>query len=134
MRHDGHEEITIKVGELDQLNKLLLELININDFVKKVQDRVVEVVENDPLEYIDEEGFVDLGEENLIDQAVEHIFENEVNETYDVPTILYEETHERFDNDLWEGLSDTVKEVYRDSVEYNRDPLGYHGMKQSDFL
>jgi hypothetical protein len=132
MRNQNEPEITIKVKELDELNNLILQLINIKEFTKKVQARVEEVVENDPLEYIDEEGFVLTDKDNLIDQAVESEFEAKYEGS--VPTAIYETVHEQFDNSVWDTLTDLVNEVYRDSVEYAKDPLGYHGLKQSDFL
>lgn len=125
------EFVEVRKSEIDNMNALILTLLD-EDFVKKVQKRVEDMVENDPMEYVDEEGHVSLDEDNLIDQAIEHTFEMEY--SHDVPTVVYEMVHEEFDFKILEPLEDMVKEVYNDTVEYNRDPLGYHGMKQSDFL
>lgn len=132
MRNQNEPEIKITVKELDELNNLILQLINIGEFTKKVQERVQEVVENDPLEYTHEDGSIALDKDNLIDQAIETEFEAK----YDgpIPTAVYETVHEQFDNSIWDGLEDLINEVYSDNVEFARNPLGYVGMSERDFL
>lgn len=126
------EKVEITVEELKTMNALILQLVDVSEFTLKVQKRVEDVVENNPLDYLDDEGIVSLDKETLIDQAIETEFEAEF-DTF-VPTIIYDTVHEKFDNNIWDGLEDMVREVYQDEVEFRRDPLGYYGMSQKDFL
>lgn len=41
---------------------------------------------------------------------------------------------EYFQDELKEYFEKYAYESYRDSKEYEKDPLGYFGMKQSDFI
>lgn len=126
------EKVEITVEELKTLNALILQLFDVSEFTLKVANRVEEVVNNAPLEYVDEEGNVSLDKETLIDQAIETEFGNEF-DTF-VPTIIYETVHEKFNDSIWDGLEDLIRVVYQEEVEFNRDPLGYHGMSERDFL
>lgn len=125
--------VEVPKAELDTLNELILSFINMEDFRKAVIERVEEVVNNDPLEYASEEGQAVLDRDNLVDQAIEHIYERDI-ATGIVPTIVYETVHETLDFSFFESLEDEVKEVWNDEIAYRRDPLGYYGMSQKDFL
>ena len=37
-------------------------------------------------------------------------------------------------DELTEYFEDEAYEYYQDSTDYEKDPLGYYGMKQSDFI
>lgn len=126
------EKVEIAVEELNTLNTLILQLVDIAEFTKKVETRVEEVINNNPLDYADEDGDVAIDKETVIDQAVEMEFEAEYGTV--TPTIIYEAVHEKFDDGIWDGLEETITEVSKETKEYNRDPLGYHGMSQKDFL
>lgn len=118
--------------EIDQLNRLILQLIDVDTFRSRVQTRVAAIITDEPLEYVDEDGEITIDKQTLIDQAVEQEFEGE----YDgpVPTILYEVIQDAFDESIWGGLEDMILEMYNEQVEYNRDPLAYHGLSTRDFL
>ena len=71
----------------------------------------------------------------------------EVENPYEGPDEFLEEKTDEvadflYQSDLWEEWADDAKEyfreaaeeAYQDQEEYDRDPLGYFGMKQSDFL
>lgn len=133
----GGKEREIEVAEItreeyETMNQLITTLIDIPEFTRKVEAKVEEIINNAPLEYVNDFGEIDLDKESLIDIAIEYEFEAE----YDTltPTIIYEAVHEEFDHSIWDGIEDIIREVYRDTVEYKRDPLGYHGLKQSDFI
>lgn len=41
---------------------------------------------------------------------------------------------EYFEEELHDYFEDDAREAYEDCCEYEKDPLGYYGMKQSDFI
>jgi hypothetical protein len=112
-----------------------------SEYVKNVTRRVEENLsskyQQDPLEYIDEEGNVSIDKDNDIDSAIETVLELDelggIIATEDFDS-LAEGVHEWLDFNLFEQASDYIKETYNDTVEYNKNPLRYHGMRESDFL
>ena len=48
--------------------------------------------------------------------------------------IDYDELFNYLEDDLLDYFEDEANEQYEDSKEYDKDPLGYFGMKQSDFI
>lgn len=41
---------------------------------------------------------------------------------------------ELFEDELRDYYNDEAYEMYKDCVEYNKDPMSYYGLKQSDFI
>lgn len=126
------QTIEVKVSEIKEMNDFILQIIDIDVFVKTVEQHIMDIVRSNPEEYVDEEG-EGIVDENVIDQAVEHCLEIKF-ATTSYPTIIYEAVHERINKDLLEELEQEVMEIFKDNKAYRKDPLGYHGMKQSDFL
>jgi hypothetical protein len=47
---------------------------------------------------------------------------------------IREQLEEVYEQDLKDYFEQDALEQYKDECEYSKDPLGYYGMKQSDFM
>lgn len=88
----------------------------------------------------DEEGNLNINVDDMFDRACESILEYEgmfgiiegddFEDFRELLWIAFEKKHPHF----FEDAIDEVEEQYREYKEFQRDPLGYHGLSQKDFL
>lgn len=128
-----HRDLSAELkAEVDLMNKLLLTLIDTDEFAKKVLESIEEEKDNSP------ENFVEYDEvsitESDIDRHIETVFQYQFDWEDNIPTIIYEVAHQKLDTKAIENMEMEIQEILRDQREYERDPLGYHGMSQRDFL
>lgn len=120
-------------AEIEQSNKLILHLLDMDTFIINVKESLEEEAESDYTNFVEDDGFVSVSESD-IDRHIEREWESKYPD-FDVPTAVYEAVHEHFNgNTFIRDLEQTIKEVVEDEEAYNRDPLKYVGMSERDFL
>lgn len=98
--------VLIKKDELAELNKLILELLDIEDYTKRVQEDIRELVLNFPEDYIDENFEAEI-DENIVDNSIERVWEYDT----EIPTVVYEEVHERIWDMELDEIQDELQEI-----------------------
>lgn len=124
--------VEVMKSELELMNNLLLNLINIEDLVKTVSEKLELETEDSIENFIhDDEAFVTSHD---VDRHIESAFQDAFNWEDSIPTIVYETVHEKLGKNYISNLSAEVQDVVNDMREYERNPLAYYGMSQKDFL
>ena len=116
----------------DGMQAFYQQLFDLDEFIHAVEHRILKMVEDNPLEYADEFGEFGGNEDDLLDLAIDAEYESQFEG--EAPFFLINEVCGRYNFDIWSKVYDMVKETYRDVVLYNRDPMAYYGLSQSDFL
>lgn len=98
--------VLIKKDELAELNKLILELLDIEDYTKRVQEDIRELVLNFPEDYVDENFEAEI-DENIVDNSIERVWEYDT----EIPTVVYEEVHERIWDMELDEIQDELQEI-----------------------
>lgn len=98
--------VLIKKDELAELNKLILELLDIEDYTKRVLEDIRELVLNFPEDYIDENFEAEI-DENIVDNSIERVWEYDT----EIPTVVYEEVHERIWDTELDEIQDELQEI-----------------------
>lgn len=98
--------VLIKKDELAELNKLILELLDIEYYTKKVLEDIRELVLNFPEDYIDENFEAEI-DENIVDNSIERVWEYDT----EIPTVVYEEVHERIWDMELDEIQDELQEI-----------------------
>lgn len=98
--------VLIKKDELAELNKLILELLDIEYYTKKVLEDIRELVLNFPEDYIDENFEAEI-DENIVDNSIERVWEYDT----EIPTVVYEEVHERIWGTELDEIQDELQEI-----------------------
>lgn len=98
--------VLIKKDELAELNKLILELLDIEDYTKRVQEDIRELVLNFPEDYIDENFEAEI-DETIVDNSIERVWEYDT----EIPTVVYEEVHERIWDMELDEIQDELQEI-----------------------
>ena len=121
--------------ELDLVNKLTLALIDIDHFVELVRAALDKELEESPENFLYSDGGdeVSLTGDNL-DIMIERVFQNEFNWDDSIPTIVYEKVHERITKQELRTLEAELQFLMNDQRAYERNPLAYFGMRESDFI
>lgn len=126
--------VLIKKDELAELNKLILELLDIEEYTKKVQEDIRELVLNFPEDYIDETFEAEI-DENTIDISIERVWDYNT----EIPTVVYEEVHERiWDMELGD-IQDELQEIANELKNQERYGVGLEaefrkrGLRMKDF-
>jgi hypothetical protein len=120
-------------AEIEQMNKLIIHLLDMDTFIVNVKEGLEQEAENDPYNFADVDGDVSV-DEGDIDRHIEREWESKYPD-FDVPTAVYEVVHEHFNgNTFIHDLEISIKEVVEDEMAYQRDPLKYVGMSERDFL
>lgn len=114
-----------------------------DEYVKYLAERLEKFLDEyyeDKMDFVDDEGHIDLKEDLAWDTSLERLLEDEGLDVIIATDDFEELSHHvasRFHNihkNFFSQMADAIEEVYQDTVEYNKDPLGYYGMSQSDFL
>lgn len=98
--------VLIKKDELAELNKLILELLDIEDYTKRVQEDIRELVLNFPEDYIDENFEAEI-DEDIVDNSIERVWEYDT----EIPSVVYEEVHERIWDMELDEIQDELQEI-----------------------
>ena len=121
-------------SELDLMNRLLLTFIDVEDLVKAVTDNMYKETENEPYKFVGfDEETVCITEDD-VDRHIEHAFQEIYDWADNIPTVVYKVVHEKLEKDFIENLQAELQEEINDQREFERDPLGYYGMSQRDFI
>jgi hypothetical protein len=113
------------------------------EYIKSIATRVQKVLEEeiysdiDPTSYADEEGVIDLCEQDEAESVLANLLADDdllgIVESDDFADLAYE-VFQAIPQKFFDGIESQFKEKIQESNEFNRDPLGYHGMRQSDFI
>lgn len=128
-----HRDLSAELKEeVALMNKFLLQFIDTDELTKKVFESIEKEVNSSPENFVNEDE-VRIREDD-IDRHIERTFQYIYDWEDNIPSVMYEVVHEKIDGGALEGLEDEIREMIIDAREYERDPLGYHGMSQKDFI
>lgn len=88
----------------------------------------------------DDNEFLYEADEYRLNEYIETLFENEYSVTKEQAQRiienfdLYESLEEIYEEQIKDFFEDLAYEEYVDSCEYRKDPLGYYGISNSDFI
>jgi hypothetical protein len=111
------------------------------EYIKSLAARVQKVLEDevytDAEGYADVEGEIDLCEQDEAETALSNLLADDdllgIVESDDFADLAYE-VFQAIPQKFFGDIESHFKEKIHESNEFNRDPLGYHGMRQSDFI
>jgi hypothetical protein len=109
-------------------------------FVKELAVEVQSYLEKiyvDGAEYTDEEGIVDLKIDTEVESALESVLDEKglsgINATEDFNQ-LFDLVKEQIPGSFFSDIEDGFRDEFEEAELYNRNPLHYYGMRQSDFI
>lgn len=131
------ELFVVPTQENELLDAKLEYIIGWGDaFIQKVVNYVSQKIEEEYDEngdsYIDD-GVINLREDHVFEQAMDgaadyfNIAEEKMEELSDA-------VWESLDHAVFSGAEEMLSDMHHESTFYHRDPWGYHGIRQSDFL
>jgi hypothetical protein len=111
------------------------------EYIQSLAARVQKVLEDevytDAEGYADEEGEVNLREQDEAETALSNLLADDdllgIVESDDFADLAYE-VFQAIPQKFFDDIESHFKEKIHESNEFNRDPSGYHGMRQSDFI
>ncbi|GAA4703722.1 hypothetical protein [Brevibacillus fulvus] len=127
-------DVQNKVNHLDMsIGDNILELVTI--LAKLVRDRLENVYSSNPERFVEEDGTIDLQQDDLFAQETEELLDLfEYHDQVYSREYIRDYVREKLDHSVFTEAEETVREMYQDSVAYRKNPLGYHGLSQRDFL
>ena len=120
-------------AELDLMNKLVLSLVDMEQLVERATDNLSNDVANNPDMFMGFDDEASITEDDL-DKYIEMAFQSEYDWTDNIPSIIYEVAHEKFDMSAIKDIETDLKEMVAETIAFQSDPLGYYGMSQRDFI
>ncbi|KKX52543.1 hypothetical protein [Brevibacillus borstelensis] len=128
------EELQRTVNELTMLRgDNLIELATI--LAKMVGDSLEDMYSNNPERFCSEDGTIDLQQEDLFAQETDALLDLfEYHDQTFSREYIRDYVWEKMDHSIFSNAEEQIRMVYRDSAAYQRDPYGYHGVSQADFL
>lgn len=127
-------EVQRKVNHLDMsIGDNVLELVTI--LAKLVKDRLENVYSSSPERFVEEDGTIDLQQDDLFAQETEELLDLfEYHDQVNSREYIRDYVWEKLDHSVFTEAEETIREMYQESVAYRKNPLGYHGLSQRDFL
>ncbi|MEK3744747.1 hypothetical protein NST23_18870 [Brevibacillus sp. FSL K6-0770] len=127
-------DVQNKVNHLDMsIGDNILELVSI--MAKLVRDRLENVYSSNPERFVEEDGTIDLQQDDLFAQETEELLDLfEYHDQVYSREYIRDYVWEKLDRSVFTVAEETVREMYQDSAAYRKNPLGYHGLSQRDFL
>jgi hypothetical protein len=126
------QTVNINKEELALMEAFILEVVNAPNFLIAVVNEIESQATNSPEDFITPDGeHVEITEED-VEATAKKLLKQRF--TMEVPAIIYEYVHENIDWKIINRLEEDIKEMKRESNAFNKDPLGYHGMSEKDFL
>lgn len=128
------DELQSKVNEMTMLRgDNLIELVTI--LAKLVEDSLQEMYNNNPERFCSEDGTIDLQQEDLFVQETDALLELfEYHDQAFSRDYIRDYVWEKMDHSVFSNAEERIRVLYRDAAAYQRDPYGYHGVSQADFL
>lgn len=127
-------DVQNKVNYLDMsIGDNILELVTI--LAKLVKDRLENVYGSNPERFCEEDGTIDLQQDDLFAQETEELLDLfEYHDEVYSREYIRDYVWEKLDHSVFTEAEETIREMYQDAAAYRKKPLGYHGLRQQDFL
>lgn len=135
------EELTKKrnnvqadVTKMDmEIGDNILELVSILAIL--VKDQLDDIYSNNPERFCEEDGTIDLQQDDLFAQETEALLELfEYHDEVYSREYIRDYVWDKLDHSVFTEAESTIREKYREAVAFQRNPLGYNGLSQHDFL
>lgn len=126
-------EVERNVNELDMTRgDNILEMVEL--MAKIVFDRLESVYENEPERFC-EDGVIDLQQDDLFAEETDKVIELfEYHDELYSREDIHDYVRDKLDHSVFSEAEKNIREFFQDSVSYQKDTLGYHGLSQRDFL
>lgn len=127
-------DVQNKVNHLDMsIGDNILELVTI--MARLVRDRLENVYSSNPEQFVEEDGTIDLQQDELFAQETEELLDLfEYQDQVYSREYIRDYVWEKLDHSVFIEAEETIREMYQESVANRKNPLGYHGLSQRDFL
>jgi hydrogenase maturation factor HypE len=109
--------------------------INYESLIEQVKEEIRDRIEEDPNEYINPHGEF-IGQESVEDAAINAVIERSISDEVELSDKQREAIYDKLRSKLGDASEEIVSEVKEQIEEaeiLRRNPLNYHGLKESDF-
>lgn len=105
--------------------------VDVDDYITSLNsEQLLDMVS----EYVNDKDIPEEDKKDSSGNTITDVSKLSSDEIADILSDIDEWIEENYSDEIKDYFEDDAKEAYEDAQAYNRDPYGYYGMSQSDFI